>query len=256
MGRSLHLRMASGNEPGTNDEWIPGGFTSGGVVEAIVDMLVDPATYCIKPMSTNEPGEFCYGRCPLLCDGNALCEAQMCDNQCKAKCTDYSSGSFACATGSGVETDIFYSCAFESPAQPRQCYYGDDETDVPYSGMCTYYRESMYGATLSAAHAVNEDKAKYKQLIRKQLDEENDDETDDEMDANVEIVMELAKEATAKGKVNLGSLKSVPNADMESEVIDALRKAGNARRDGMNERELGIKILEGLESLIDADYEE
>mgnify|MGYP002651150812 CR=1 FL=1 len=31
------LRMPSGNELGANDQWVPGGFTSGGVPEATID---------------------------------------------------------------------------------------------------------------------------------------------------------------------------------------------------------------------------
>lgn len=33
------LRMPSGNERGANDKWIPGGKTSGGVLEATVDQI-------------------------------------------------------------------------------------------------------------------------------------------------------------------------------------------------------------------------
>jgi hypothetical protein len=31
------LRMPSGNEPGANSQWLPGGYTSGGIPEAVVD---------------------------------------------------------------------------------------------------------------------------------------------------------------------------------------------------------------------------
>lgn len=35
----LNLRIPSGNELGVNEFWIPGGFTSGGIPEAIVDQI-------------------------------------------------------------------------------------------------------------------------------------------------------------------------------------------------------------------------
>jgi hypothetical protein len=35
----LNIRMPSGNEYGANSLWIPGGFTSGGVPEAITDII-------------------------------------------------------------------------------------------------------------------------------------------------------------------------------------------------------------------------
>merc|ERR1712048_261195 len=76
---------------------------------------------------------------------------------CREKCTDYSGGEFACVEpGSDtVVTDTFYSCAFDEPAQPRQCYYGADAT-YPYSGMCTYYRapEGAAGSAVNVFHRV------------------------------------------------------------------------------------------------------
>lgn len=36
----FHLRMATGNEAGANDEWIPGGYTSGGTSEAVIDQIL------------------------------------------------------------------------------------------------------------------------------------------------------------------------------------------------------------------------
>jgi hypothetical protein len=38
------LRMPSGNEMGANREWVPGGYTSGGIPEAIIDQ-VPPGGY-------------------------------------------------------------------------------------------------------------------------------------------------------------------------------------------------------------------
>jgi hypothetical protein len=33
------LRMPSGNEPGANEFWLPGGYTSGGLPEAVIDQV-------------------------------------------------------------------------------------------------------------------------------------------------------------------------------------------------------------------------
>ncbi|MFY9307573.1 MAG: hypothetical protein WAQ28_00850 [Bacteroidia bacterium] len=38
------LRMPSGNEPGANEFWIPGGKTSGGIFEVTVDQI-QPGSY-------------------------------------------------------------------------------------------------------------------------------------------------------------------------------------------------------------------
>lgn len=38
------LRLPSGNERGANSQWTPGGFTSGGVPEAVVDLTNAPFT--------------------------------------------------------------------------------------------------------------------------------------------------------------------------------------------------------------------
>ena len=35
----LHLRLPSGNEAGANSYWLPGGYTSGGVPEAVTDLI-------------------------------------------------------------------------------------------------------------------------------------------------------------------------------------------------------------------------
>lgn len=35
--RELNLRVPSGNEAGANDQFIPGGFTEGGLPEAVID---------------------------------------------------------------------------------------------------------------------------------------------------------------------------------------------------------------------------
>ena len=44
------LRMPSGNVPGANGLWIPGGYTSGGIMEAIINP-VNPEQYNIKPIN-------------------------------------------------------------------------------------------------------------------------------------------------------------------------------------------------------------
>ena len=41
------LRMPSGNELGVNDKWLPGGKTSGGILEATVDQIKE-GTYTVK----------------------------------------------------------------------------------------------------------------------------------------------------------------------------------------------------------------
>ncbi len=35
----LHVRIPSGNEAGANSYWLPGGYTSGGVPEAVTDLI-------------------------------------------------------------------------------------------------------------------------------------------------------------------------------------------------------------------------
>lgn len=43
------LRVPSGNETGVNSNWLPGGYTSGGVKEAIVD-AAKKGEYTVKPV--------------------------------------------------------------------------------------------------------------------------------------------------------------------------------------------------------------
>ena len=45
----LGLRIPNGNEDGANSYWIPGGKTSGGILEAIVDQI-QPGKYIVKPI--------------------------------------------------------------------------------------------------------------------------------------------------------------------------------------------------------------
>ncbi len=42
-------RMPSGNEAGANPQWIPGGYTSGGVMEAVIDSP-SPGQYMVNPI--------------------------------------------------------------------------------------------------------------------------------------------------------------------------------------------------------------
>ena len=46
------LRMPSGNEKGANEQWIPGGYTSGELPEAIIDPP-DVGQYTVKPVLSN-----------------------------------------------------------------------------------------------------------------------------------------------------------------------------------------------------------
>lgn len=43
------LRMPTGNERGANPYWIPGGYTSGGIPEAVIDQ-VQPENYTVIPL--------------------------------------------------------------------------------------------------------------------------------------------------------------------------------------------------------------
>lgn len=43
------LRMPTGNERGANPYWIPGGYTSGGIPEAVIDQ-VQPDDYTVIPV--------------------------------------------------------------------------------------------------------------------------------------------------------------------------------------------------------------
>ena len=36
---SVGIRIPSGNEPGANGQWVPGGYTSGGVPEAVTNQI-------------------------------------------------------------------------------------------------------------------------------------------------------------------------------------------------------------------------
>ena len=48
-----NIRMATGNELGATDLWIPGGYTSGGLMEAIVDQI-QPGEYTVTRLTVNE----------------------------------------------------------------------------------------------------------------------------------------------------------------------------------------------------------
>lgn len=44
----VNLRLPSGNETGANKNWIPGGYTSGGIPEAVMDFSNQPQAFEIK----------------------------------------------------------------------------------------------------------------------------------------------------------------------------------------------------------------
>ena len=46
------LRVPSGNEPGANEQWVPGGTTSGGLPEAVIDP-VPPGQWTVRPNLSN-----------------------------------------------------------------------------------------------------------------------------------------------------------------------------------------------------------
>lgn len=132
-----------------------------------------------------------------------------------------------------VCNDTFSDMHLCDPTEPDEWHFPEEESVFPLT---------RADDVLNSASVLGEEKAKYKRLIRKQLDEENDAGTDEEMNA------ELADGAD--------SLMSASDTDVESDVIDALRKAGRGKRYGMTEREIGYQIVEGLESLIAADDKE
>jgi hypothetical protein len=42
--------MPSGNELGANSQWIPGGYTGGGIIEAVIDSPT-PAQYVVNAIN-------------------------------------------------------------------------------------------------------------------------------------------------------------------------------------------------------------
>merc|ERR1712129_290325 len=159
-----------------------------------------------------------------------------------------------------------YSAKSVAPMEDSKSKYGDVSSAKSAISSGRGYKDlhKIYTSAKASASTVDdadaEEKENYKRLIRKQLDEENEDETDEEMDANVKVVMQLATEAAAKkGEMNVASAKSVMPAveddadtDIESKVIAALRNAGKAKPEGMSESDIAIKIMEGLDGLVNA----
>lgn len=43
------LRMPNGNELGANEQWLPGGYTAGGIPEATINPAL-PGTYTVNPV--------------------------------------------------------------------------------------------------------------------------------------------------------------------------------------------------------------
>merc|ERR1712129_322911 len=161
-----------------------------------------------------------------------------------------------------------YSAKSVAPMEDSKSKYGDVSSAKSTISSGRGYKDLHSSRSISAKSSVStvddadaEEKENYKRLIRKQLDEENEDETDEEMDANVKVVMHLAREAAAKkGEMNVASAKSVMPAvedgdadtDIESKVIAALRNAGKVKPEGMSESDIAIKIMEGLDGLVNA----
>merc|ERR1712129_30940 len=159
-----------------------------------------------------------------------------------------------------------YSAKSVAPMEDSKSKYGDVSSAKSTISSGRGYKDLHSSRYISAKASVStvddadaEEKENYKRLIRKQLDEENEDETEEEMDANVKVVMQLAREAAAKkGEMNVASAKSVMpavedgDADIESKVIAALRNAGKAKPEGMSESDIAIKIMEGLDGLVNA----
>merc|ERR1719464_122958 len=111
-----------------------------------------------------------------------------------------------------------------------------------------------------------EEKKKYRKMIQDQLDMEGDTETEEEMKLNMKIVAELAKEDQDKAlrmanrfTDRMSDKFGLEDDDIEVKVVDALRKAGRKNREGMTEKEIGQKLIEGLgqlaEDLTDAYVE-
>ena len=73
---ALNLRMATGNEKGTNDLWRPGGYTINGMMEAVVDR-VPTGQYCWDAVASPN-GTFCYDNCPTICDNVQGCLRNNC----------------------------------------------------------------------------------------------------------------------------------------------------------------------------------
>ena len=91
----LNIRIPSGNEPGASDLWAPGGYTSGGQREAILD-AVPQTDYCWHAVSDTH-GAFCYhmnGGCDIECNQEEMeevdtCHATSCgDNGCSNAIND------------------------------------------------------------------------------------------------------------------------------------------------------------------------
>jgi len=43
-----NIRIPSGNEAGANNQWVPGGYTNGGVPEAVMDFSHKPTVVELK----------------------------------------------------------------------------------------------------------------------------------------------------------------------------------------------------------------
>jgi hypothetical protein len=66
--QSLNLRMPNGNEVGANNLWLPGGYTSGGLSEAIVD-VIPMGKYCWDAVA-DANGVYCWNTAACRVDCN------------------------------------------------------------------------------------------------------------------------------------------------------------------------------------------
>eukprot|EP01084_Bolivina_argentea_P208715 355729_1 len=73
----LNIRIPSGNEVGVDKYWRPGGYTSGGISEAIVDIIIINQ-YCWNAV-TDVNGNFCYPNCDIVCNNVAGCMETNCE---------------------------------------------------------------------------------------------------------------------------------------------------------------------------------
>merc|ERR1712048_1357955 len=88
---------------------------------------------------------------------------------------------------------------------------------------------------------------KAKKMVEDQLEAEGETETEEEEETNIKIVMELEEEDEKKK----GKRMSKDDDEIEAEVVDALRKAGKKNRQGMTEKDIGEKLIEGLTMMLE-----
>ena len=108
----LNIRIPSGNEPGASDLWFPGGYTSGGMREAIVDAV--PSTdYCWHAVSDTD-GAFCYdmnGGCDIECNHE--------DTERKEDCSATSCSEASCAN-SNNDDNYWYNLFLDTQREMKR----------------------------------------------------------------------------------------------------------------------------------------